>query len=345
MSNVITDVTDITAARLTAILQEAGVLTGEARVASIRAESHENFFSRVHTLYPAYKGAAGSPPKSLFLKVAPSSFALGDEGRAEVAFYRMAPADLPVPRPYDVRYDEGTGQYHLLLADLKHSHRVLESGLPPRLDQMAAAITALAQIHARWWGQADVLHEAQVPGVVPPDFTLETRDHLTDFLAQFDDTQLTTSQRRAFQRAAERADHLAEAANSLPQTLTHGDSHFWNMLFPRGPEAGVYVVDWDTWGIAPSSFDLAYTLAVFLGALRGRVERDLLSHYVGALQEAGVRAFGVDDAWYGYRLGVIKMLFWPVWWWHTDHTPGLWWPRLQNILRAYEELDCEALLA
>jgi aminoglycoside phosphotransferase (APT) family kinase protein len=84
--------------------------------------------------------------------------------------------------------------------------------------------------------------------------------------------------------------------------VIHGDTQSGNAYLDRDGRAC-----WLDWQIAQRgrwSTDVAYHLSTVLDIDTRRAhERDLLEHYLGALEAAGGPALAWDDAWDDYTLG------------------------------------------
>lgn len=129
-------------------------------------------------------------------------------------------------------------------------------------------------------------------------------------------------------------------------TLSHGDAHWWNFLYPReGVGGGALVFDWHLWHVGVPTKDLAYMIALnWYPSRRAALEVPLLRRYHAALVAAGVRGYSWDDCLLEYRRLVLRELFVPVWQWSSGMRPALWWSSLERIWLAFEDLGCEELL-
>jgi len=96
-----------------------------------------------------------------------------------------------------------------------------------------------------------------------------------------------------------------------PLGLVHGDYRLDNMLFGEaGAPRPFAVVDWQTVGWGQAMTDASYFLGGSLTLEDRRAhEQELLREYYDALHEHGVRGFGWEECWEGYRrqsfLGVL----------------------------------------
>ena len=157
MSEVITELSQLTAERLNAILHANGHLL-EGEVSALHEIGRESFpTSTVFHIDVAYRGYVRLPGR-LFLKL------INDRdptlGGREVAFYReVAPAmlsalrwdELPFVRHFDAAYSSETGRGHILLEDLSLTHGSSRAALPPSVPECEGTVDALASFHAFWW--------------------------------------------------------------------------------------------------------------------------------------------------------------------------------------------------
>ena len=98
------------------------------------------------------------------------------------------------------------------------------------------------------------------------------------------------------------------AAEAEPWCVVHGDAHIGNVfLDARGRPA---FVDWQLVHRAAWWVDVGYHVASALTiADRRSTERDLLRHYLDALMAAGADPPTWDDAWLGFRRGIVHGFF------------------------------------
>jgi hypothetical protein len=75
---------------------------------------------------------------------------------------------------------------------------------------------------------------------------------------------------------------------------------------------------------------------------RARLEQPLLRHYLDELGQRGV-AFAWEPLWNDYRLSVVRHLFTPVVL-SGLLLPAIWWPHLDRICAAFDDLECAELL-
>jgi hypothetical protein len=344
---------DVTPDWLTEVLRRKPDLAG-TRVASVAiTRSNPTIVSLIARLSVAYDGEppAGAPTR-LFLKMTNENWASKDgyfPGDKEVTFYRdvvPAMADPPVPICYDAAFDPSKKRFHLLLEDLSDSHREFsDPPVPPTVTECERLMETYARLHASMWGDSRL-----GSGIGKrPDFDRFGRD-MAKWLAGFADLmgdRLSAERRARCERIVAAYPRLGSRFTSTKDlTLGQGDSHVWNLLYPReGGSGDVRLVDWESWEMRPGAWDLAYMMAVFWYPSRRHVLEDrLLQHYHHALIAQGVRGYDMDALRLDYRLGVIALLDVPLWQAQAPLPPGIWWQHFERIMLAFEDLGCEEVL-
>jgi thiamine kinase-like enzyme len=351
MTGVVTRAEDITPEWLTTHLRKAGTLD-HGEVISVEKNISQPFGSIVARLTISYSAnAPETAPQRLFLKYAnaDSHREHPERGRNEIHFYRFAgnSPDLPIPRCYDATYsDEG---FHLLLDDLAHTHFQIAHPLPPHQPQCEQLVDALARLHAHWWDDPRLGVEIAVP-LSDKSLFMGGETIFPEFADMLGD-RLWDERRQIFERVIAAAPKLVKQfTNQKDVTLIHGDAHAWNFLYPHDADKHLaMLVDWEAYGVDVGPFDLAYMIGLFwFPAHRARAEYGLVRRYHRRLLEHGVIGYGWADCWHDYRFSVIRTLFMPVLWWNmsrdSDFWPELWWPRLERVLCAFEDLHCDELL-
>jgi hypothetical protein len=140
---------------------------------------------------------------------------------------------------------------------------------------------------------------------------------------------------------------LAEGENL---TVVHNDAHAGNFLLPReAAQQGVYLVDWQQWGIGVGPGDVAYLIALSWSAeQRAAMEKSLVREYHARLQAYGGVDYDWPACWHDYRLGAIGNLLVPIWAWMdgtwTEHSSHHRWQQVEMAVRAFEDLGCAELL-
>ncbi len=297
-------------------------------------------------------GASSAAPRRLFLKVSNQSL-LPKAGKAEkpkeLEFYlsiaKMMPS-APVPRCYDAAFSTETGDSHLLLEDLSPTHYEL---LSCSLQECGRAIDCLARLHAFWWehpglnngvGRTLTVKEvAEMARVSASNY---------DGFAQALGDRLPHKWRRIYESVIETFPRpWMRLTSTRGLTLTHGDAHLGNFLFPRLAAAeSLYLIDWQLWHIHIGPRDLAFMMTLYWEpGTRARMELPLVKRYHEGLLENGVRGYEWKDCWKDYRWSAIRNIFIPLLRWSREREESLWWPQLERAFSAFEELHCEELLS
>ena len=284
-SEVVTAAEEITAGRLTVILQRAGLLES-GRVQGVTVEGNPAFNSALCHLLVTYDSAApGDAPRALVLKRnLPEAWAR-EAGKSEVDFYAEVSGlrdELPMIVPcYEAAYDPRTGDSHLLLLDVSTSHEPLTTredliGLRgvPAAARLDAAIDALARLHAHWWEHPSLLDGSRdVSGWYGTrqrfDAYVKRRRREWEEVLVGPGRDLPPDLRRLYPHALDRLPVLWErglgqrvtTGNNL--TLVHGDCFLSQYLSPRDGAGITYLVDWQGAYTDLPSIDLTHLFATF----------------------------------------------------------------------------------
>lgn len=260
--------------------------------------------ARVHRLHLATSDGA----RSVVLKSAPldalaaSAASSGRHLEREHGFYKaMAkePSPLHLPR---LLYGAADA---LLLSDVEAN-----AGDTLPADAASSVVRALGQHHASFWASPLLglwrwLPQLDAPLLAQYEPAL-CEAALADALSRFG-AQLPHGLRAALPGlpAAARGPLLARLG-SQPRTLLHGDLRPRSLLLGAG---GVGLLGWGDCAAGRGPFDVARLLSCGLEAAeRSEAEHALLAEYHEALQEGGVTAYSMYDAWEDYRHGTAYAL-------------------------------------
>lgn len=357
MPTVLTDLDQATPDWLTMILQREGVLD-RGQVVAVTQEEVASSSQVAHLTLMYTPDVSVAAPTHLLLKIADPNLErmMPQRNVREVQFYHVvAPlvADLPVVHCYDAAYQRAeVDRFHLLLADPSATtHRSYRySAVPPTRAQSERIIDALAQVHARCWDDRRVRaafdeHQAaeRHTGLVTEGFVHWIDDTLPRFL---DDVGERVSHTRGalYRHIGKHLPSrlLERQAHGQNLTLTQGDVHLGNFLYPCDPTVDhLYIIDWKRAAPAMGASDLAYMMALYwFPAVRAQWEHALLERYHQRLGEYGVTGYGWADVWDDYRLSVLKELCEPIWGWSVGQNTLIWWNHLERITHAIEDLRC-----
>jgi hypothetical protein len=353
---VITDPREITPERLTAVLRR-----GEARESAEVIDvfpilSRELQYSTVHRLEVRYRdGRPGlSLPRTLFLKLCGTQEAAcpADACRAEVDFYKTAAGEIgcpPLVRVFDAAYSAESGRSHLLLEDLTSTHSQHDQHTAPTAEMSRLAVRTMAEVHGRMWnsprlgnGIGTVFDRVWLEG-----FVADLNESVTEFITS-DPVGLTAEQTAAYRMMLDAAPRIwGRLTDVRGLTVTHGDAHWWNFLYPNDPAVdSVRMFDWQLWHIDLGARDLAFLLAMGgFAEPRPELEDDLLGVYHETLLESGVTGYSREMLNDDYRWSAIRNLNLPVIFRSQGKHPTTWQTALQRSFDAYKRLDCASLIA
>lgn len=353
MLRLILTIDDVSPAWLTDVLQHYG--------------SHDHVVQRVHVTrihdeqlhsISYYLEAHWSPqapttlPSRFFLKLPrqPDTDGFASAGTHEIATYQFFAAHqtlLPTIPCYDAVYNTDYRRYHLLLADLSHTHDQPRWHLTIDASYVQRTVDCLAHIHAYWWNQparCRAIATLRSPEYVASEVQ-RVRDALPHFLAHVA-TPLTPQERQLYARLATAAPQLwARYFDPSHPTLVHGDAHFWNFLYPRTERTQpTYILDWQQqhvdWGVS----DLAYLLVLRYPHRTAANEYAFVQRYHQALLRHGVVNYAWESCWRDYRRAVVEQLLVPLQWYHVGLPDALWQLFVPRTLTAYRDLNCEEFL-
>jgi hypothetical protein len=361
-------VTEVDPGWLTATLRRSGALPrGEVlTVAAGPTSAHNSHTVRLQVSFS--DDVHADVPRKLVLKRNTAAAWSIRGGQAEVAFYELVARSAGHP-PVTVQclasgIDRQTGDSFLLLADLSDTHQVvvprevqiaMVDGIPPDA-QIMTVIDTLARLQAYWWEQ--VAAPLEVASWCRDEASLAAfLEHRTaacdavfskhaDWLPP-EVIELYRSLLRRFPGYWERKlrDRMAKRKNL---TLVHGDAYFNNFLAPIKPGAGpAYLIDWQSPSIDIGASDLVNMCATWwTSAQRKEADREerILRRYHSQLLAAGVSGYTLDDVRSDYAGALIDWVMVPV----QDAADGsalsYWWPKMQCLISAYRDWDCELML-
>jgi hypothetical protein len=232
-------------------------------------------------------------------------------GIPETVFYRDLVDSIGVRtlRAVYADVDTNTGHNVVITEDVvAQGARFLDATSDYSADQVAASLEQLAVLHAATWCRPDRPDQQWLASRLSR--TLAARGE-PEIRRNFDgpngagvpdavrDPALLIA---AYHRLADLSAHAD------PWCIVHGDAHIGNVfLDPAGAPA---FLDWQLVQRGPWWIDVGYHIASALPvAERRRRERDLVDHYLDRLRAAGVDAPSPDDAWLGFRRGIVHGFF------------------------------------
>jgi Phosphotransferase enzyme family len=244
----------------------------------------------------------------------------------ESRFYsELAPRldSIRVPRVLDAKHDDSQRQAIVILEDLDtRGATFCRVQKTLTYDQAAAQLDTLASLHAQWW-------ESREFGPGGPLSWVDELDPLPEgVLGTYQRSRLQPNlyaecmalprgvavssyfhDRDRMERAMERLRLIDRIG---PRCLLHTDPHLGNWYLDRDGQPGL--LDWQSVRKGPWAHDFNYCVVSSVDMLDRRAwERDLLCHYLEALQSRGVSPPAFDDAWVAYRQqSVYGLYYWLV---------------------------------
>jgi hypothetical protein len=312
----------VTAGWLTDVLRQSGAIDASTSVTSFAGQPVGAGIGVMGVLLRAtlvYAGPVGADaPKSVIVKL-PSPYpenraqgiALGMY-EAEVRFLNEMADRTPVrlPKIYFAEIVSGTADFAIVMEDLGHLEIGDQiKGLP--VAQARAALVALADVHAAWWGKVQTPELEWIPSIVHPriqGLSAMWPDIWAGFVAKFGYV-LPDGGHEVGDRVKDRFWGVAEALGRMPWTLIHQDYRVDNLFFDDLASGHpVVIIDWQGLGRGPAIYDVAYFLGGSLTVEDRRAhEQELVKAYHERLTSHGV-AYTWDELWTGYRMGMLSGL-------------------------------------
>ena len=312
-------------------------------------------YSTVARIKVWYENPDSHLPADFFLKLTPGSATDSysiDIGKKEVEFYKRLAPEMGCPalvRCFDATYSEASGRSSILMEGLSETHSQPEQNTAPCETLSRLAVKALAEAHAVWWNSPQLgktvgqLFDEKMLA----EFVKNLEMSVADFI-KHSGVDLSTGQRKAYDLMLANANHIwGRLMNAKGLTVTHGDCHWWNFLYPKDADIdSVRIFDWHLWHIDLGARDLAFLLA--LGGFaepRPKLEKALLHVYHETLVANGVLDYSRETLWEDYRWSAIRNLNIPVIFWSQGKHKSTWQTSLRRAFESFERLRCSDLFA
>jgi hypothetical protein len=256
--------------------------------------------------------------------------------RREVAFYKkIAPqVDAKVlARCYGVLFSESDGAFHLLLEDLRESHRKLESDFVSRPGELAvhAMIRATAPVHAAFWEHPEL---EELDPLKSPEELHAFYDHWALELERLAAPVISKERFDVFVRGHEALRECVKrgAGRRDRRSVVHADAHPRNVLMPRAETGdGARLIDWERWMATSPARDLAYVLCFgYSPAAKHALRTRALHHQFEMLGEAGVSNYEWHQYLDDYHRAVLACLPNLVWLLEASSLEEFWDQLLVN---------------
>jgi aminoglycoside/choline kinase family phosphotransferase len=191
--------------------------------------------------------------------------------------------------------DLDSGLFVLMLADLAPA-RAGDQLVGATDDEIAAAVSTAAQLHAAWWDNPAMAGYTWLPSQAAlVAATLDKAPELYPAFAEAWSGELSDDELALGEKVTFRLGPLVDALDHPPFTLVHGDYRLDNLFFTAN--GGVAVIDWQlSFRGHSGAFDLALLFASSLTSEdRGRLIPSLGQLYLDELARNGVVGFDRDD--------------------------------------------------
>ncbi len=341
----------LTATILSRSLRRWGTLPCGA-IADVRVELEiKTTISKLVFLTATYSpDAPANLPRHMVVKSSLNAPTILDDSSVEVQFYRrLAPVlgTPPLVRCLAAIEDGDGDPSTVVLEDLRATHNHPAWPLPPSRTQCESALDALARVHAQWW-EAPTLGHRIGHLHTPESLTSMVQGiaaHLPAFIDAVGDA-LTADARHIYERVfGSSLQPWMRLTDPRALTVTHGDAHTWNFLFPRSGEGAAFLIDWQLWHLDLGARDVAFFMALhWYPSRRRELEVPLIRYYHEGLLAHGIDNYAFDELWLDYRRGVVRNLTIPILFWSRGMKPEGWWHRLECALAAYRDLACDEFL-
>jgi hypothetical protein len=348
MENVLTTSEQVTPRWLTSVLRENGFLK-HGKVINVQNKLTKTLPLSVVSRLAVTYSLDVTAPSQLFLKISRND--LPQANSKEVEFYHTIAREMNTShliRCYDAAFSTESGRSHLLLDDLSETHFQPKSPSPPQPFYCELAVESIAELHAFWWEHPQLgkeigtlVNEKQLSVLLS-----EVEKNILSFIDFLGDG-LSAERRKIYDRLLSSKYRIwGRLTDSAGLTVTHGDAHWWNLLYPHDPNKNrVRLFDWQLWHVDLGARDIAFMVALGGYSERGAaMEQSLIRHYYDSLITRGVKNYAWNDCWNDYKWSAIRNLNIPVIQWSEGRDTALWQGNLERAMLAYEDLRCSELL-
>ena len=225
----------------------------------------------------------------------------------ETAFYQEFKGDdLPIARCFHAELDMDSYDAVILLEHLAPS---CSPSYSISLEQVRLAIREVAKLHARWWNDDFVKHQAALVQLDDMDHwkngaqgAVAAIDEVRSLVGSQCDGSIAT-----MQIFADRVNEIMAYIRTRPFTLMHCDYHAKQMFFPNVEGEGKFaVIDFQFSVAGPGAFDVVRLFNLGLSTEARRSSEDMIvAEYLAQLKASGVHGYTREDFMIDYKLGAL----------------------------------------
>ena len=233
-------------------------------------------------------------------------------GESEACFYRYLAQVSGVRTLRSVYADVDPGSRHgvVITEDVVVTGAsFLDARSPYSPDQVAASLEELAKLHSSTREGAEWRHAAWLAPRLESYFSMRGVEDIRGNFEGPIGSRVPDSTRNAEPLlAAFQALAAQPSSATTPWSVLHGDAHIGN-VFLDGAGRPAFL-DWQLVQRGPWYLDVGYHIVSALTVEdRRRTERELLGHYLDRLAAGNVPIPTFDEAWLGYRRGIVYGFF------------------------------------
>ena len=276
-------------------------------------------------------------------------------GIREVEFYKFINSinlkTYPnIPKCINKHISDDGQSYYLVLEDLSPTYTGYQKIDAVDLETWRFAVRALAGFHKFFINK---LSENQILAKSETEIGVQSYvEKLRTAYSRFKEDHAGQIEKNVFQLLEKSISDLlkieqdknARIKDNSITTITHGDSHIRNFLFPENKHDIAKIVDWQFWNIGVGTYDLRHLLGHILDYHIGQHQKSLVGYYFQTLSKNMSLDYSWEECWTDYRKGILDNLFMPVWQYAGfGWEYGRWIETLNSAVENYYELECDNL--
>ncbi len=225
-----------------------------------------------------------------------------DKPKREGEIYRLlSEAQVPfIPRVY------GTfGNGNLVLEDLSSTHFIVKEGAELTLHQIQNTVSVIAELTSSFW------NDPRIPKEDPSHYINSININMAESWDHFEQRYRSRLEQHItdFEWMHKNTDAIAQFYNSGTPTMTHGDVHKENLLFPNDGSDKPIFIDWQLSGQKVLPFDLSFFFVKQLTIEQRRTYEDTLLHeYHRSLPDHIRESYSFDRLYLEYRACVLRSM-------------------------------------